>query len=73
MKLLEIKNRPVEKGLILIAASLDQLPELAESLTTEQLKTVSATWPGPVTWLLPDPQQCIPRWIKGEPSRQNDR
>ena len=66
MKLLEIKNRPVEKGLILIAASLDQLPELAESLTTEQLKTVSATWPGPVTWLLPDPQQCIPRWIKGE-------
>ena len=66
MKLLDVKNRPVAKGLILIASSLDQLPELKASLTSEQLETVSATWPGPVTWLLPDPQHCIPSWIKGE-------
>ena len=32
-KLLKIKNRPVEKGLILVASSLEQLPALATSLT----------------------------------------
>lgn len=50
-KLLELKQRPVEKGLILIAASYEQLlPYIDESqLTDEQLATVKATWPGPVT------------------------
>ena len=37
MKLLEIKNRPVEKGLILIAASLDQLPEIGRASCRERV------------------------------------
>lgn len=65
-KLLLIKNRPVEKGLILVASSLDQLPALASSLTDTQRSTLEATWPGPVTWLIPDPEGSIPTWIKGE-------
>ncbi|MBL6754507.1 MAG: Sua5/YciO/YrdC/YwlC family protein [Pseudomonadales bacterium] len=65
-KLLQIKNRPVEKGLILVAASLDQLPALASSLTDSQRRTLEETWPGPVTWLIPDPEGSIPNWIKGE-------
>lgn len=65
-RLLEIKRRPVEKGLILVAASLDQLPALASSLSDAQRATLEATWPGPVTWLLPDSTACIPSWIKGE-------
>ena len=65
-KLLQIKNRPVEKGLILVAASLDQLPALASSLTATQRRTLEETWPGPVTWLIPDPEGSIPNWIKGE-------
>ncbi len=50
-KLLELKQRPVEKGLILIAASYDQLlPYIDESqLTQAQLDKVHATWPGPYT------------------------
>lgn len=50
-KLLDLKQRPVEKGLILIAASYEQLlPYIDESqLTPEQLATVHATWPGPYT------------------------
>jgi len=66
LKLLQIKNRPVEKGLILVAASLDQLPALASSLTDTQRRTLEETWPGPVTWLIPDPEGSIPPWIKGE-------
>ena len=54
-KLLDLKQRPVEKGLILIAASYEQLlPYIDESqLTPEQLATVHATWPGPYTWIMP--------------------
>ena len=66
LRLLALKNRPVEKGLILVAADLDQLPELASSLTEDQKATMAATWPGPVTWLIPDIKQYIPTWIKGE-------
>jgi L-threonylcarbamoyladenylate synthase len=66
MKLLEVKRRPVDKGLILVAASLEQLPELARALSAEQRATLEDTWPGPVTWLLPDAGDCIPDWIKGE-------
>ncbi|NIY93691.1 L-threonylcarbamoyladenylate synthase [Vibrio diazotrophicus] len=54
-KLLQLKQRPVEKGLILIAASYEQLlPYIDESqLTAEQLQQVKSTWPGPVTWVMP--------------------
>ena len=54
-KLLQLKQRPVEKGLILIAASYEQLlPYIDESqLTAEQLQQIKSTWPGPVTWVVP--------------------
>ncbi len=54
-KLLMLKQRPIEKGLILIAASYQQiLPYIDENqLTAEQLQTVKSTWPGPVTWVMP--------------------
>jgi L-threonylcarbamoyladenylate synthase len=54
-RLLEIKQRAKEKGLILIAASYEQLlPYIDESQLSEaQLKTIHASWPGPVTWVMP--------------------
>ncbi len=54
-KLLTLKQRPVEKGLILIAASYQQIePYIDDSqLTEQQLQQVKATWPGPVTWVMP--------------------
>ncbi|WP_047049373.1 L-threonylcarbamoyladenylate synthase [Vibrio mexicanus] len=66
-KLLEIKQRPVEKGLILIAASYEQLmPYIDESqLTKEQLDKVHATWPGPVTWIMPASKQ-VSDWVSGQ-------
>lgn len=66
-KLLELKQRPVEKGLILIAASYEQLlPYIDESqLTAEQLASVKATWPGPVTWIMPASTQ-VTDWVSGQ-------
>lgn len=65
-RLLAIKARPWQKGLILIAANIDQLAPLLAPLTQEQQQLVASTWPGPVTWLIPDPQDLVPRVVKGE-------
>ncbi|MGD8112604.1 L-threonylcarbamoyladenylate synthase [Vibrio sp. TRT 21S02] len=66
-KLLTLKQRPVEKGLILIAASYEQLlPYIDETqLTAEQLSTVQATWPGPVTWIMPCSDK-VSHWVSGQ-------
>lgn len=66
MRLLELKQRPVEKGLILIAASYEQLkPYIDDSaLTDAQRQTVFAKWPGPVTFVFPA-QASTPRWLTG--------
>lgn len=50
-KLLELKQRPWEKGLILIADNYEQLKDYVDDsqLTDEQKQTMFASWPGPVT------------------------
>ncbi|MDX1695183.1 MAG: Sua5/YciO/YrdC/YwlC family protein [Ketobacteraceae bacterium] len=65
-RLLAIKDRPWQKGLILIAANQEQLAPLLSDLTPEQQQQLDDTWPGPVTWLVPDPQDLVPRIVKGE-------
>lgn len=67
-RLLEIKRRPEHKGLILAAADERQIEALLAPLSDRQRAQLSATWPGPNTWLLPDARQLIPRWIKGRHS-----
>lgn len=64
MALLNIKQRPIEKGLILIASSLEQLrPYLALDPTI--IDRITPTWPGPVTWVIPA-QPWVPKWLTGE-------
>lgn len=55
MKLLSVKNRSVDKGLILIAASFEQIkPYIDESkLNKQQMAMIMKSWPGPVTWVMP--------------------
>jgi len=65
-RVLEIKQRPVHKGLILVAASVDQLAALFRPLNKVQQERLIASWPGHNTWLIPDPDDLIPDWIKGE-------
>lgn len=66
-RLLAIKQRPVEKGLILIAADLAQLQEYIDvsQLSTEQLARVEASWPGPFTWIMPA-RAATPTWLTGQ-------
>jgi L-threonylcarbamoyladenylate synthase len=63
-RLLRVKHRPAGKGLILIAADLEQLAPLVNNIPSHVL----ATWPGPHTWLL-EPRSDVPRWITGEHPR----
>ncbi|HEY5804201.1 MAG TPA: Sua5/YciO/YrdC/YwlC family protein [Lysobacter sp.] len=65
-QLLAIKQRPVEKGLILIAGGLDQIDGLLdwEALPPPRREAVLATWPGPNTWIVPTTAR-VPRWITG--------
>lgn len=64
LRLLRIKRRPAHKGLILIAAGVEQLAPYVDDIPPHVL----ATWPGPHTWLL-TPRAGVPGWITGEHPR----
>ena len=66
MRLLDLKQRPVEKGLILIAASFEQLkPYIDDSrLSDSQREAIFSCWPGPVTFVFPARPET-PRWLTG--------
>ncbi len=66
LRILELKEREVEKGLIIVAADEQQIQPLLESLDASQRQALRATWPGPVTWLIQDPEGLYPGWVKGE-------
>ncbi|MFP8966977.1 L-threonylcarbamoyladenylate synthase [Pokkaliibacter sp. CJK22405] len=66
VRLLRLKQRPPEKGVILVAATMEQIAPLLLHVTPEQREKLNATWPGPCTWIMPDPENWIPTWIKGQ-------
>jgi L-threonylcarbamoyladenylate synthase len=51
-RLLRIKHRPVEKGLVLVASNQAQVEEYADLQASPLLTKILASWPGPHTWLL---------------------
>lgn len=67
MKLLQLKQRPVEKGMILVAAAPAQLDGWVrmDALPPDRQGAVLASWPGANTWILPA-GDLAPRWITGE-------
>ena len=66
LRLLAIKQRPVDKGVILIAGALAQFEGLLDwdALAPERRQAVQASWPGPHTWIVPTTAR-VPRWITG--------
>ncbi len=62
-RLLRIKRRQWQQGLIIIAARLQQLLRYLES-DPGQAKRVGAEWPRPVTWLMPV-RPGVSRWLIG--------
>lgn len=68
-RLLQIKQRPLHKGVILLASDFSQVENLLTHLSTEQIAILKSSWPGPVTWLIPNTgsiKKRIPDWICGQ-------
>ena len=63
--LLALKARPASKGLILVAHDMEQLNFLLAGFSGDLLATLSASWPGPATWLVPH-RDRVPDWISGD-------
>lgn len=65
--LLDLKNRPDEKGLIIIASDISQLSSYIneEAISDAMWQQLNSTWPGAVTWLLPA-STSISKLLTGE-------
>ena len=63
-RLLRIKNRSADKGLILIAADLTQLDHMIQLPEPPLEQQILNSWPGPSTWLLPA-AAWVPDWLTG--------
>lgn len=65
-RLLAIKQRARDKGLILAAAGVGQFDGLLgwETLPDARRDAVLASWPGPNTWIVPVTAR-VPAWIRG--------
>ncbi|MES9943435.1 MAG: L-threonylcarbamoyladenylate synthase [Candidatus Thiodiazotropha sp.] len=66
-RLLVLKQRPMAKGLILIADKIESLYPYIVSLSEEIMQPVRESWPGPATWIIPATRN-VPYWLTGEHS-----
>ncbi|NOQ16341.1 MAG: tRNA threonylcarbamoyladenosine biosynthesis protein RimN [Methyloprofundus sp.] len=66
LQLLSLKQRPMYKGLILIAADISQLSPFIQA-DEAILNRISPSWPGPITWVIPA-QSWVPEYLKGQHS-----
>jgi len=63
--LLALKHRPIEKGIILIAADVDQLKSFIDVDDPELLNKLAQTTERPTTWICPA-RTSTPRWLCGQ-------
>ena len=68
--ILTLKQRPIEKGVIVLAGDIAQVEHLLTGLSSAQRERVVQSWLQPssdraTTWLLPHAGQ-IPEWITGQ-------
>jgi L-threonylcarbamoyladenylate synthase len=63
-RLLAIKKRSPDKGLILVAADWAQLQTWLQPQPADLERRMLRSWPGPVTWLVPAADAC-PSWLTG--------
>jgi len=64
-RLLALKQRDPAKGLILIAADMADFEACLNHLDEKQRQILFESWPGPVTWLVPN-NGFAPSWVTGE-------
>ena len=53
-KLIDIKQRPFEKGVLLVADSIQRVEPWLKMLDQVIVEKMLATWPGPFTWVVPN-------------------
>lgn len=74
LEILRLKQRPIEKGVILLAGQLSQVEHLLKNLDPEIRQHVIESWTHQsnheraTTWLLPA-DESIPHWIRGQHPR----
>ena len=66
--LLALKDRPVEKGLILVSSNVEHFTSLLKPLGFDMEARFRAPEVRPTTWIVPDPMQITPAWIRGSHS-----
>jgi L-threonylcarbamoyladenylate synthase len=66
-RLLAVKRRSIDKGLILVASDRQQLAPWIRPLSAVSEARLQRSWPGPNTWLVPAAQNC-PTWLTGKHS-----
>lgn len=64
-KVLHLKSRPIEKGMILIAGHPNQLQPWQDSLTAELAQKLITPCAQPTTWVVED-HNIAPAWIRGK-------
>lgn len=65
-RVLDIKQRSVDQGLLLIAADFAQIASyIASDCPAAALELAQASWPGPHTWVFPASERA-PTWITGD-------
>ncbi|GLS84831.1 Sua5/YciO/YrdC/YwlC family protein [Paraferrimonas haliotis] len=67
--LLCLKNRPWEKGLILVASTLEQLSSFIdiERIPKDSLRMMHESWPGHQTWIVPA-KKSVSKLLSGDSS-----
>ena len=63
-RILALKERSWEKGLLLVAADISQFEDYLVGLDNDKRCELENNWPGPITYLLPD-NGVAPRWVVG--------
>ena len=53
-RILEIKTRSEDKGLLLLGGSSEAFAAQLKTLHTADRQRIEDSWPGHVTWILPD-------------------
>lgn len=61
-KVLELKQRPVEKGMIVVVSTIEMLDGWVDwaHVPEKAKQRVRQTWPGPYTWVLPATEAVLP-------------
>jgi len=65
LRILALKQRDISRGLIIIGSKWEQIESLVTPLSSAKMTAILASWPGPITWVLPATKMA-PKWITGD-------